>query len=533
MLRSTPPIEQRPSPSPVGPRISDLPVKELEPLHPLGQHLPYPMNVNAPPASPPDEYLTFDVNRQGRRRATLPNVPGLVVQRHSLDESRPKLAPWQERIEDGNTSPSRIGIALSSPSHGTSRPNKRRSRSADALHDMAKDLASIERRRSAEIKYWRESNMSGSVYSRPATAKTVETFRSVQMQEPMIREPEADSYNEMSATLVQADDPQTPTSEGLDRSKQEEKEGGVYAIVSDFNFGDLKDGRESGPVPAEPQPEPARVVEPVSQAGGQEISPVAPLPAPNPNRLSMEERLMHLENQYSNLETLTRRLSSRNNRQTIILENAPRSLRSRDRSTSVSASRSHSRSAPSIHQEPSHLRHQSTSSEYIEEPVHAPSSPTSTLPVASNNEQAKALQDMRAVLEVERNARIALEHRVHSLQIEVSNLQALINKLVAGSGATYPTPSPDMLIMTSEDNQRVSCSTPRAMTHNQNAYYSQHQRPHNWRHDSESMYSDDLVLGSSGTGEAASPDEWATPKEEGFSNSGFFHARDDGMKEYS
>ncbi|EUC33270.1 hypothetical protein COCCADRAFT_36938 [Bipolaris zeicola 26-R-13] len=533
LLRSTPPIEQRPTPSPVGPRISDLPVKELEPLHPLGQHLPYPMNVNAPPASPPDEYLTFDVNRPGRRRATLPNVPGLVVQRHSLDESRPKLAPWQERIEDGNMSPSRIGIALSSPSHGTSRPNKRRSRSADALRDMAKDLASTERRRSAEIKYWRESNMSGSVYSRPATARTVETFRSVQMQEPMIREPEAESYNEMSATLVQADDPQTPTSAGLDRSKEDEKEGDVYATVSDFNFGNLKNGRESGPVPAEPQPEPARHVEPVSQAGGQEISPVAPLPAPNPNRLSMEERLMHLENQYSNLETLTRRLSSRNNRQTIILENAPRSLRSRDRSTSVSASRSHSRSAPSIHQEPSHLRHQSTSSEYVEEPVHAPSSPTSTLPVASSNEQAKALKDMRAVLEVERNARIALEHRVHALQIEVSNLQALVNKLVAGSGATYPTPSPDMLIMTSEDKQRVSCSTPRAMAHNQSTYYSQHQRPHDWRHDSESMYSDDLVLESSGTGEAASPDEWATPKEEGFSNSGFFHTRDDGMKEYS
>lgn len=532
LLRSTPPIEPQKSPSPAGPRISDLPVKELEPLHPLGQHLPYPMNVNAPPASPPDEYLTFDVNRPdlGRRRATLPTIPSAVAHRHSLDDSRPNMATWDERLEEDEMSPSGIGIAVSSPFQATSKPDRRRSRSADALHDIAKEFASTERRRSAEIKYWRQSHMSGSVYSRPETAKSAEpeTIRSVQTQEPTFQEPEVGSFNEMSATLVQADDPQTPTSPEAERPKDLE-EAVEHAPVSDFNFGDLDNAALVGPPPAEREPvhEPAK-----------EISPEQPLPSSSEKRLSIEERVLRLESRYSNLETLTHRLSSRNNRQTIILENAPRSLRSRDRSTSVSASRSHSRSAPSIHQEP---RRQSSSGPVVDEPVPVTSSPTSTAPVLTglgNTEQAKALQDLHAELELERNARIALEHRVQTLQDDLSSLHALVNKVIA-SGATtspsYPTPSPDMLILSSsEDNQRMSCSTPRANSRNPDtAFYSHGMQQHGWRNDSESVYSEDLAQRSSTEG-VASPDEWITPKEEGFSGSGFFrHGEERGVRTYA
>ena len=121
-------------------------------MHPLGQHLPYPMNVNAPPASPPKEYLTFDMDRPdlGRRRATLPTVPSAITHRRSLDEPREKLSAWDERVEEDEMSPG-IGIAVSSPTQTVaSRHDRRRSRSADALHSLAKERASTERGRSAE-----------------------------------------------------------------------------------------------------------------------------------------------------------------------------------------------------------------------------------------------------------------------------------------------------------------------------------------------------------------------------------------------
>ncbi|KAI2474427.1 hypothetical protein Ptr902_14165 [Pyrenophora tritici-repentis] len=119
LRRASPPRE--PPRTPTGPRISDLPVKELEPLHPLGQHLPYPMNVNAPPASPPKEYLVLDTSRPdfGRRRATLATLPSAATQRHSLDEPRIKMATWEEGHEEDAVSSSGIGIALSSPTQPT------------------------------------------------------------------------------------------------------------------------------------------------------------------------------------------------------------------------------------------------------------------------------------------------------------------------------------------------------------------------------------------------------------------------------
>lgn len=537
MLRSTPPPEQREVPesrvppkaaTPVGPRISDLPVKELKPLHPLGQHLPYPMNVNAPPVSPPQEYLTFDVARAelGRRRATLPTVPTAAANRHSLDESRPKMPAWEEKGEEGGeVSPTRIGIAVSSPGQGTSRQHKRRSRSADALHSLAKELAASERRRSDEIKYWRESYMSGSVYSRPETAKTVETFRSVQTQEPTIREPEGgDAFNEMSATFVQADDPHSPTSVTERQRKEEEGEedaDGQASSVSDFNFGDFKHAVFGPPEEPAPAPEPER--EPTSQLRQVSSAP-PPLPPQSDKRLSLEDRVSHLESRYTVLETLTRRISATTNRQTIILENPPRTMRSRDRSASAaSASRRHSRSAPSIHQEP----HRPSTNEAVEAAA-APASPTFTSPAhiaSSSEERASALQDVYAALQVERTARLALEEKVQTLQYDISNLHTLVNKLIASGSAaspSYPTPSPGMLIMSSEgSDQRMNCATPRASSHDQrSSLYSQAAQgaQHDWRNDAESVYSTDLPSQDGVT----SPDEWATPKEEGFTGSGFF-----------
>jgi hypothetical protein len=524
MLRSTPPRGPRTPPS--GQRISELPVEELQPLHPLGQHLPYPMNVNAPPASPPKEYLTFDVDRPdlGRRRATLPTVPSAITHRHSLDEPREKLAAWDEKAEEDEISPG-IGIALSSPTHTvTSRHDRRRSRSADALHSLVKERASTERGRSAEIKYWRESYMSGTIYSRPHTAKTVETVHTVPMQEPMIRGPDNESFNEMSATLVQADDSQTPTP--ITEEPRREQERDVQPAVSAFNFGDLKNallGPKEEPIPESPQV--------------RDVSAPPPPPAKSQHRLPIEDRVQDLESKYSNLETLTRRMSSRNNRQTIILENAPRTLRSRNRSSSASASasRSHSRSAPSIHQEPII---QSSSETLDPEPV--PASPTLAVPsipsTGSNEENARALRNVYEALRHERSARKALEQQVRSLQHDVADLHALVNKLMASATATspsYPTPSPDTLIISSEGDQRISCSTPRAPTYDRNLVYGQtsHDRGQRWDNDDASVYSEDVARKPS-YDDVATPDVWATPKEEGFGGSGFFHS-DDKVRGYT
>jgi hypothetical protein len=517
MLGSSPPRETRSATA--GLRISDLAVEEPQPIYPLGQHLPYPMNVNAPPASPPQEYLTFDMQSLdlGRRRATLPTLPSAVVHRHSLDESRGKLPPWDEKQDEDSVPSPEIGVAFSSPVHAiTSKAHKRRSRSADALHHLFKDRTSIERRRSAEIRYWRESYMSGSIYSRPQTAKTVETIHSVHMQEPTIQEPDAESFNEMSATLVHADDPETPTPMVEDiRPKEQERE--IHPPVSAFNFGDLKNAVLGPPEEPTPIPEPVH----------EEAPP--PPPARSQNRLSIEDRVLHLESKYSNLETLTNRVSSRNNRPaTIILENAPRNLRSRDRSSSASASR-HSRSTSIIHQDP---RNQSSSDTL--DPAPAPVSPTfpTALSAGSGEESARALRNVYEALKYERDARKALEQQVRTLQHDVSDLHALVNKLIVSATATspsYPTPSPDTLVISTED-PRMSCSTPRAPTHDRGVVYGKRGAPNrnfssSTEHDdSGSEYEEDLtVTEKKSYDDVATPDVWATPKEEGFGGSGFFH----------
>ncbi|OCL01965.1 hypothetical protein AOQ84DRAFT_383163 [Glonium stellatum] len=148
-------------------RISDLPVRELKPINPLGQHLPFPMNVNAPEeASPPHDYLTFEPPPMlHRRRATLPSVvlSGAEVAALSAiwSGTGTRVMPWDEQGHVESISSPEIGVALSSPSY------KRRSRSAGALQESSRRPDSLTRRRSAEIRYWRTSGVdhSASIYS--------------------------------------------------------------------------------------------------------------------------------------------------------------------------------------------------------------------------------------------------------------------------------------------------------------------------------------------------------------------------------
>jgi hypothetical protein len=133
--------------------------------------LPFPMNVNAPqPESLAKDrkaanYLSFETSpRVHRRRATLPSMilsPEESMTLHKM-WSTTDLTPIGSASDQsgmasfGLPSPP-IGVAISS---STAHPN-RRSRSAGALHEMAKRQAQSTQltRRSSEIKFWRASKI--------------------------------------------------------------------------------------------------------------------------------------------------------------------------------------------------------------------------------------------------------------------------------------------------------------------------------------------------------------------------------------
>lgn len=474
-----------------GPRISELPVEELQPLHPLGRQLPFPMNVNAPQASPPHDYLRFD----RPRRASLPSILTTASHRYSMSESHGRFSTWEERIDDDPLPSPGIGIAFSSPTQATSVRHKRRSRSADALLDLAKDRGSNDRDQSVELRHWRASYMPESACSRPQTAKTIETVRSVQAQEPVIQEQSLESFAEMSATLVPADGPETPETE----EPQQKGRPDIQAPVSAFNFGNL----QGLPLIEKPQPE-----------NSMEISCLQSRRQPT---VLDDDHKQQLENTYENLEGSVRRISTRNNRQTIILENAPNTLRTRNRSASRSISASRSRSATlSIHQEPVHQSSSDTLNPEISSPVL--SQPNMSL-VHDDHGDREVLKTMYEVIKHERAARKALEQQVRSLQRDISDLHALVNKLIASATATspsYPTPSPDALVL-GNDGERIA--TPRAEHYgtgkidDRESMLSKFSRSET---DSESGSDDRGSRRRISYDNFHTPDVWATPKEEGF-----------------
>jgi len=494
-------LQRPPSPreqnTPSQAQIAGLPVDDLQFSQPLGQHLPFPINVNAPQPSPPHEHLIFDTQTPGfdHRRATLPTAPSISIQRHSFDEFRGRISTWEESSEEGTLLEPAIGVALSSPTQVTPPRHKRRSRSADALSDLVKDHASFDGGRSAEIKRWKESYMAENVH-RPETAKSVETMRSAQVQEPR---PEAN--NETSAILAQ-----NYAKERLEAAEPKlDPESQVQAPASAFNFGIL--GTEQ------------MREEPLSD----EKAEVSNLPFANQNCAHIEDRIQHLESAYESLEGSLRRISTRNNRQTIILENVPKTQRVRDRSASnrsMSGSRSHSRSHTSIHQEPIHQASNDTLNPNKPSPVSAQSVSAVHVGDRISKDVPQAVSE---ALNHERTARKALEDQVLKLQHDLSDLHMLVSKLVVSTTTTspgYPTPSPDALVKSGTEDCLL---TPRAeqkfhyrdsgIRESMISKFSQSETG------SESDYDEQSVQGYGGV---ATPDVWATPKEDVFSGSGFF-----------
>ena len=457
-------------------RISDLAVEEPTLINPLGQHLPFPMNVNAPQeASPQHEYLMFEgpSPEPGRRRATLPDVH-TISETQSLNGRVHQLESWNEQ-PDGDFIPSpEIGIALSSPPHmrqaTDAAQEKRRSRSAGNLRELIKGRPSVERRRSEEIRYWRNSYASGSIYStatpRPRTAQTVETVQSAAAQEdlPKLEEVVTKSVSVHAPTVVTQRD-------------HESLQVAHPLPVEAFNFGNLRSNFSDDDDSEQPEAPPVR----------------------HEKRLSIEDRVKHLEENMRTLDASVRRMSGQTNRQTIILENAPKGRRSRNRSSSASSQRQgshHSTSRSSNN--PLGLRQYGEEKSPPASPVHPPLSAVNEDPARQRQltppDLRAQLDTLKMALQQEVTARKVLETQVSTLQRDLADLHALVHKFINTTSPNYPTPSPDAIITSNEAN------TPRASEG----------RERSWTEGSLESDVEDVM----------SPDDWATPKES--AASGFF-----------
>lgn len=457
-------------------RISDLAIEEPTPINPLGQHLPFPMNVNAPQdASPQHEYLMFEgpAPELSRRRATLPNVH-TVSETQSLNGRAQQLESWSEQ-PDGDLLPSPgIGIALSSPPHTRQSTDaaqeKRRSRSAGNLRELIKGRPSVERRRSEEIRYWRNSYASGSVYStatpRPRTAQTIETVQSAAAQEDLPK------LEEVTTKSVAVHAPTVVTQK--DHSSLQV----VHPLpVEAFNFGNLRSDFSDDEDLEQPEAPTAR----------------------HDKRLSIEDRVKYLEENMRTLDASVRRMSGQTNRQTIILENAPKGRRSRNRSSSASSQRQgshHSISRSSNN--PLGLRQYGEEKSPPASPVHPPLSAVNENPAQQREltppDFRTQLDTLKTALQHEVHARQMLETQVSTLQRDLADLHALVHKFINTTSPNYPTPSPDAIITSNETN------TPRASEG----------RGRSWTEGSLESDVEDVI----------SPDHWATPKES--TSSGFF-----------
>lgn len=412
-----------------------------------------------------------------RRRATLPNVHA-VTETQSLDGRNNRLDAWEERPE-GDIIPSpEIGVALSSPPFARQSTNtiqeKRRSRSAGNLRDMAKGRPSVERRRSAEIRYWRSSYASASVYSnntpRPRTAQTIDTVRSVEAHEDLPK------LEDMVTKTVSVHAPTIVSQHDQDLSQ-------IQLPVEAFNFGNLRSNFSDDEDSEQPE-------------------------APPERRVSIEDRVKHLEKNMRSLDASVRRMSSRNTaRQTIILENAPKGRRSRNRSSSASSQRQGSHHASTAaNSNALHLRQYEDEQPRPDSPPlsavnEAPQPQSTVVEMNKHDDSAAVAAHLAALLAQERYARQRLETQVATLQRDLAELHAVVHKFVSTSAASpnYPTPSPDGIITSNE------ARTPRA---SEVGYNGRGPGP-------------ESVTSSEGDGEEmVSPEDWTTPKES--VASGFF-----------
>jgi len=271
------------------------------------------MNVNAPqPESPGEHYTSFNSPYVHRRRATLPSVIVSAQDASALQKywaADAHIASPSENSVSHRTPSPMIGLALSSGAN-----IKRRSRSAGALYDMAKEDQAEQRRRSAEIQYWRQSYQ-------PQEPEIVTLEQQPQFKQSLERLSEQGSIisehhsgTEISAALA-------------DAGSSIRDEPAIQSITT-YDF-----------APVVP---PSREMEPSAQPVSDEKDGDESTPAGG----ALDQRLSQLEEHMRTLTSSIHDLTGRAHRQTVILESAPR--RSHDRVERLS----HSQSSPAMQRAP-------------------------------------------------------------------------------------------------------------------------------------------------------------------------------------
>lgn len=253
--------------------------------------LPFPMNVNAPQEESNEQsYIAF--NRTPpvhRRRATLPSVVFNSTDASTLS------AIWSEgasKHDDQTSVKDEIGIAVSVPQHrqsfssqGPRRRSNRRSRSSGALEELRKmHEQNPSFRNSIASSLWQSRNAG----SRPQTSHVpmTEEEEDVIMQDEVFETPGEGASRASSRDTVMRASP--PAKGSLDEDE-----------IRAFDFGPLRTGHDS-------------------PATRQEFDASA-----EPPFISLDERMERLESNMRYFDESLRRLHGRQNRQTIILENAP------------------------------------------------------------------------------------------------------------------------------------------------------------------------------------------------------------------
>lgn len=144
------------------PRSASAPTHEVSRSSALGSHAPFSLKVPSETASPeikvpPRPARSPPAPLMRPRRASLPSVVLNAQGRDGVDDALTGLG--LQDVRDHTANRANIGFAVTSGSNP-----KRRSRSAGTFHDMAKEhrMSPIQwrrqaRRRSDEIRYWRES----------------------------------------------------------------------------------------------------------------------------------------------------------------------------------------------------------------------------------------------------------------------------------------------------------------------------------------------------------------------------------------
>ncbi|KAF2102754.1 hypothetical protein NA57DRAFT_52307 [Rhizodiscina lignyota] len=375
-----------------------LPVHDITTRTPLGSHLPFPMNVNAPEPSPPrasdhHPYLpqTFEPSgtdgKVPRRRATLPSLilsPTDIAALGAIWDKEIEGGAVDEELRKKNTPTPDIGMAITSASGYSSR---RRSRSADALNVIAKEHEIMQQQpgveeakasgRQAEIEYWRASLTAG-----------VQTHDFEPLREEPREEPREESLKRQETTESSMG---SGTSMKTAHIAQSEDEHG-HADVDEDDEDSLMQRRTPPNERAsfeKPSPEDVRPPHSFDRpftddrntlvVHGSLLGHSRNFSRPVADVVEVEKMRESLEDRICKLEQLVYKLENSSNRRTIILENAPKGRRENGEENSSGGS------YYSKDQRPRHASHMQSTTEFIpqnqDSPSGDPSSPlTPTLP---------------------------------------------------------------------------------------------------------------------------------------------------------